>query len=118
MLPFLRERFGNPSEPHWAGREARAGLEAARGKAAGALGPAAGVPRHVGAVQAAAGVRRPPDELRGEIPAAIAAHKLGGAKGSGLLAGRGVATLRAVLHGGGQERGLRPGTESAALAAG
>src|SRR4051794_6912825 len=38
MLPFLRERFGNPSEPHWAGREARAGLEAAREQAAAALG--------------------------------------------------------------------------------
>ena len=23
MLPFLTERFGNASEPHWAGRAAR-----------------------------------------------------------------------------------------------
>ena len=27
MEPFLREQFGNASEPHWAGREARAGLD-------------------------------------------------------------------------------------------
>src|SRR5262249_42328522 len=40
MTPYLRERFGNPSEPHWAGREARAGLEQARADAAAALGTA------------------------------------------------------------------------------
>src|SRR4051794_19895747 len=38
MLRFLREDFGNPSEPHWAGRAARAGLEAARAQAAEVLG--------------------------------------------------------------------------------
>ena len=41
MQPFLREHFGNASEPHWAGREARRGLEAARAQAADALGVAA-----------------------------------------------------------------------------
>ena len=223
MLPFLREDFGNPSEPHWAGRAARAGLEAARAQAGEVLGvgpeevvftgggseadnlavlgrvppasgcgswprrsstrrsarpcwrlardghevawapvdadgrleldaladllrpgdalccclwannvtgavqpvaaiaelcAARGVPLHLDAVQAAAGIRVDLGALPGEVTAAVAAHKLGGPKGSGLLAGRGVAGLRAVLHGGGQERGLRPGTESAALAAG
>ena len=38
MEPFLREQFGNASEPHWAGREARAGLDRARETAAVALG--------------------------------------------------------------------------------
>ena len=38
MEPFLREQFGNASEPHWAGREARAGLDQARAVAAEALG--------------------------------------------------------------------------------
>ena len=38
MEPFLRERFGNPSEPHAEGRAARAGLDAARARAAEALG--------------------------------------------------------------------------------
>ena len=35
-----------------------------------------------------------------------------------MLAGRGIGTLTMVMHGGGQERGLRPGTESVAQAAG
>src|SRR4051812_18479128 len=41
MQPFLREHFGNASEPHWAGREARRGLDAARAAAGDALGVAA-----------------------------------------------------------------------------
>ena len=42
------------------------------------------------------------------------AHKLGGPKGVGALVVRGDATLPAFLHGGGQERGLRGGTENVA----
>jgi cysteine desulfurase len=219
MEPFLRERFGNPSEPHAEGRAARAGLDAARVRVAEALGaseqhivftgggseadnlavlgrlagqsgrvvttmlehPAValslsstdaelafapvrpdgvvdltaleqlvrrgdrlctiiwasnltgaiqpvreiaelcaerGVPLHVDAVQAAAWLPLRLDELPGEVTAAIAAHKLHGPKGAGALAGRGVATLAPVLHGGGQEHGLRPGTESVAQASG
>ena len=38
MEPFLREHFGNPSEPHAAGRAARAGLDAARESVAATLG--------------------------------------------------------------------------------
>lgn len=34
MLPFLDEKFGNPSSLHWAGREVRAYVEEAREKAA------------------------------------------------------------------------------------
>jgi len=38
MLPYLgAERFGNPSSAHWFGRDARAGLEQARGEVALAL---------------------------------------------------------------------------------
>ena len=76
------------------------------------------MPLHVDAVQAAAWLRLRLDELPGEVTAAIAAHKLHGPKGAGVLAGRGVATLAPVLHGGGQELGLRPGTESVAQASG
>ncbi len=219
MEPFLRERFGNPSEPHAEGRAARAGLDAARAQVAEAIGsseqhvvftgggseadnlavlgrlarqsgrvvttmlehPAValalsstdaelafapvgsdgvvdrsaleqlirpgdrlctiiwasnltgviqpvreiaelcaerGVPLHVDAVQAAAWLPLRLDELPGEVTAAIAAHKLHGPKGAGVLAGRGVATLAPVMHGGGQEHGLRPGTESVAQASG
>ena len=219
MEPFLRERFGNPSEPHAEGRAARAGLDAARASVAEALGtrsehvvftgggseadnlavlgrlagdggrvvstalehPAVagalraaaaelvlapvsadgivdlaelerllrpgdrlcaviwasnltgaiqpvrevaeicaerGVPLHLDAVQAAAWLPLRLDELPGELTVAVAAHKLHGPKGAGVLAGRGVPSLARVLHGGGQEHGLRPGTESVAQASG
>ena len=38
MLPFLVERFGNPSSIHSFGREAREGLETARERVAHFLG--------------------------------------------------------------------------------
>jgi cysteine desulfurase len=49
---------------------------------------------------------------------ALAAHELGGPTGVGALVVRGSATLRPLLHGGGQERGLRSGTLPAAAIAG
>jgi len=218
MLPFLTERFGNASEPHWAGRAARAGLVDARGRAATVLGVAPhelvftgggseadnmvimgrtqrapgrivasaiehpavrepvralaergwdvawapvdaaglldldafaelvrpgdalacamwannvtgvvqpvaeaaaicaerGVPVHVDAVQAPSGVRVRVGDLPGDVTVTLAAHKLGGPKGVGAVAGRGVSTLQPAIRGGGQERGLRPGTENVA----
>jgi cysteine desulfurase len=218
MQPFLRERFGNPSEPHAEGRAARAGLDAARARTAEALGTREldviftgggseadnlavlgrlagggrvvttplehaavartlaaaahevavaavdaqgivdlaslaslirpgdrlcaviwasnltgviqpvreiaelcaerGVPLHLDAVQAAAWLPLRLDELPGTLTAALSGHKLHGPKGAGVLAGRGVSSLSTVLHGGGQERALRPGTESVAQASG
>ena len=49
---------------------------------------------------------------------ALAAHKLGGPTGVGALVVRSGITLRPLLHGGGQERGLRSGTLPAAALAG
>jgi cysteine desulfurase len=220
MQPYLREHFGNASEPHWAGREARRGLDAARAAAAGALnvadliftggaseadniailgravrGPGRivttplehpavsgatdalaragcevvllpvdadgrvpvaaldeavrpgdlvcsliwasnltgvvqpvaeaaaicaerGVPLHLDAVQACPALEVDIGALPGAVTAAVAGHKLGGPKGAGLLCGSGLASLEPVLFGGGQERALRPGTESVAQAAG
>ena len=222
MQPFLREQFGNASEPHWAGRDARRGLDAARAAAAAALGVAAsdivftggaseadniailgraargagrlvttplehpavsgavkalerrghevvtlpvdadgrvpvsaldgavrpgdlvcsliwasnltgviqpvaeaaaicaerGVPLHLDAVQACPALTVDIGSLPGAVTAAVAGHKLGGPKGAGLLCGAGLASLEPVLFGGGQERALRPGTESVAQAAG
>ena len=222
MQPFLREYFGNASEPHWAGRDARRGLDSARAQAADALGVAdadvvftggaseadniailgraargagrivttplehpavsgavealerqgceivtlpvdadgripvealadavrpgdlvcsliwasnltgviqpvaeaaaicaeRGVPLHLDAVQACPALEVDVGALPGAVTAAVAAHKLGGPKGAGLLCGGGLASLEPVLFGGGQERALRPGTESVAQAAG
>lgn len=44
----------------------------------------------------------------------ISGHKIGGPQGSGALAWRGRPALRAILHGGGQERELRSGTHNVA----
>jgi cysteine desulfurase len=49
---------------------------------------------------------------------ALASHKLGGPTGVGALVVRAGTTLRPLLHGGGQERGLRSGTLPAAALAG
>lgn len=48
----------------------------------------------------------------------VSAHKVHGPKGAGAVAFADGATPEAVLHGGGQERGLRPGTENVAAIAG
>jgi cysteine desulfurase len=48
----------------------------------------------------------------------LAAHKLGGPTGVGALVVRSGTNLRPLLHGGGQERGLRSGTLPAAAIAG
>jgi len=57
-----------------------------------------------------------PLDLQQASPAlvAFAAHKLGGPKGVGALLIRGGIELDPVVHGGGQEGGLRPGTENVA----
>jgi cysteine desulfurase len=48
----------------------------------------------------------------------LASHKIRGPKGIGALVTRAGHPLRPVLRGGSQERGLRPGTQDAALASG
>lgn len=72
---------------------------------------------HVDAVQALGKLDCALEEL-GCDSLAISAHKLGGPKGSGaLVLGDGVA-LAPLFLGGGQERGLRPGTQNVAGAVG
>ena len=72
---------------------------------------AAGVPFHTDAVQALGKV---PVDLRAFPWAAvsISAHKIGGPKGVGALIVRDAASLTAMIRGGSQQRGLRPGTEN------
>ncbi len=72
------------------------------------------VPLHIDAVQAAAGMGVDLSGLPGEVTLAVAAHKLGGPRGVGAVVGSGVGTLAPIIHGGGQERGLRSGTENVA----
>ena len=69
-----------------------------------------GVPLHSDAVQAVG--KLPVDLLT------LTGHKIYGPKGTGALIVRDFRTLRPLHFGGGQERGLRPGTEDVAGAAG
>jgi cysteine desulfurase len=71
---------------------------------------------HVDAVQALGKLE--PQAWRGADSVALAAHKIRGPKGIGALVGRAGLTPRPLLRGGAQERGVRPGTQGAALAAG
>ena len=68
---------------------------------------------HVDAVQAAGKIAVDLDAL-GAHTLALSAHKLGGPQGVGALAVAAGVTLQPSLHGGGQERGLRAGTENVA----
>ena len=79
---------------------------AARAKAAGAL-------FLCDAVQGAGKLAPPDADL-----IAVSAHKLHGPKGIGALWVRDGVDLRPIIHGGGQEQGLRSGTLSPALCAG
>ena len=76
-----------------------------------------GVPFHTDAVQSAGWMPVGLAEL-GVDAVSIAGHKLGAPKGVGALAVRAGVPLEPVLHGGGQERGRRSGTENVAGAVG
>lgn len=75
-----------------------------------------GVLFHVDAVQAVGSI---PIDLR-KLQAdylSVSAHKIGGLKGCGLLFARKSAPLCPMIFGGGQERGIRSGTENTAAIA-
>ena len=72
---------------------------------------------HVDAVQAAGKVAIDL-ESSGADTLALSAHKLGGPQGVGALVAGPRATLHRQIHGGGQERGVRSGTENVAGIAG
>jgi cysteine desulfurase len=78
---------------------------------ASALVRAAGGWLHVDAVQAAGKIAVDFNAL-GADTMALSAHKLGGPQGVGALAAGPRATLFRRIHGGGQERGRRAGTEN------
>jgi len=73
---------------------------------------AAGTPLHTDAVQAVG-------KIRLALPAgcrlvSLSGHKIGAPKGIGALIVRDRGRLRPLIHGGGQQGGLRPGTENVA----
>lgn len=75
------------------------------------------LPFHCDAAQA---VGKMPVSFRelGVTTMSLSAHKFGGPKGAGALVLRKDTPLKAQMHGGHQQRGHRPGTESAVLAVG
>jgi len=75
-----------------------------------------GVPVHVDAVQAVGWLAEPLGSL-GADTTAVSGHKIGAPVGSGALVVRRGVELDAVVHGGGQERGVRSGTVDVAAAA-
>ena len=78
-----------------------------------AIAHAAGARMHTDAVQAAGWLPLSIDAL-GVDALSLAGHKVGAPKGTGALIVRGRLPLEPVLHGGGQERGRRSGTENVA----
>lgn len=76
-----------------------------------------GLPFHVDAVQSAGKISVSADDLRADL-LSLSAHKLGGPKGAGALYVRAGTSLAPLIHGGGQELGLRSGTENVAAIAG
>jgi cysteine desulfurase len=82
-----------------------------------AVTSARGVPLHVDAVQAAGWLSLDTRAL-GVTSLALSGHKVGAPKGTGVLAVRSGIALEPTIHGGGQERGRRSGTENVAGAVG
>lgn len=74
-----------------------------------------GVPFHTDAVQAAGWLELNVSGL-GVDALSLSGHKLGAPKGVGLLYIKGSVPLEPLIHGGGQERGARSGTENVAFA--
>ncbi|MCC8908433.1 cysteine desulfurase family protein [Curtobacterium sp. GD1] len=82
-----------------------------------AVAHAVGVRFHTDAVQSAPWLPVGLDVL-GVDAVSVSGHKLGAPKGTGVLAVRSGVALEPLLHGGGQERGRRSGTEDVAGAVG
>ncbi|SED96088.1 cysteine desulfurase [Arthrobacter alpinus] len=79
------------------------------------IATAAGVPLHADAVQAAGWLSLDVREL-GVDALSVSGHKIGAPKGVGLLYVRSGILYEPLIHGGGQERGARSGTENVAFA--
>lgn len=89
------------------------------------ISAAHGVPFHIDAVSAYGHVPIDVDGLRaasgstgatGLVALSVSAHKIGGPVGIGALVASRAVTLEPLQHGGGQQRGLRSGTQDVAAA--
>ncbi len=72
---------------------------------------------HVDAVQGVGKIDCTIGDLEADL-ISVTGHKFGGPQGAGALVGRGDVKLDPLIRGGGQERGLRAGTENVAAIAG
>ncbi len=72
---------------------------------------------HVDAVQGIGKIECQINDLKADL-LSLTGHKFGGPQGAGALVRRGDVTIKPVIRGGGQERGLRAGTENVAAIAG
>jgi len=87
-------------------------------KEAGEIVHAAGGLLHVDAIQAFGKIPFDINAINADLMT-VSAHKIGGPKGAGaLILAEGLLGFEALLHGGGQERGHRAGTENVAGIAG
>ncbi|WP_166864967.1 cysteine desulfurase family protein [Salinibacterium sp. ZJ70] len=86
-------------------------------EALAAVARGAGVPFHTDAVQSAASLPVGLAAL-GTDAVSIAGHKIGAPRGIGAVALRAALPIEPLVHGGGQERGRRSGTENVAGAVG
>ena len=82
-----------------------------------ALARAKGIPMHTDAVQAAGALDLDVKTL-GVDAMSLSGHKVGAPKGVGVLYLKGRVRVEPVVHGGGQEKGRRSGTENVAGAVG
>ena len=82
-----------------------------------ALARAAGVPMHCDVVQAAGKIPVSFADLGVQLMT-VSAHKIYGPKGVGALVLDSAVDIKSIVQGGGQERGLRPGTENVAAIVG
>jgi cysteine desulfurase len=94
-------------------------VQPVREAAAMVHGPPAGGLLHVDAIQAVGRIPFNIDDLEADL-ISISAHKMGGPKGVGALVRRAAALhfAQPMIRGGGQERGVRAGTENVAGIAG